>query len=638
MAVNLSPVGGVAAQFFNNNGVILTGGKIYTYTAGTSTPQVTYTSSSGTTAHSNPIILDASGRVPSGEIWLTDGLSYKFVIKDSNDVLIGTYDNVIGINSNFVNFTNQQEIQTATAGQTVFTLTTTQYQPGTNSLTVFVDGVNQYGSGAQYAYVETSSTVITFVTGLHVGASVKFTTSQINSSAATSADQVSYTPAGTGAVVTNVQAKLRETVSVKDFGAVGDGVADDTVAIQAAHNTGKVIYYPEGEYKFSSTINIALGGIVGSGLGITYLVSTDTSTNNLINYTGTTAGYFSGFQLQAPLAKTAGAGIEVVTATSDNAYSVFENVNFYQLPVGISFTKARLFKILACNFIAYTVAGCLVANTSNNDAGDSVISDSTFFGGAPTAHGVVQYSSGGLKIVGNKFNDGATAYYLNYTVTSATSIVIIDGNSIENMVSAAIALQSSVASAFTFNFVVVSNNEIAICANGITTDATGFISEMTVTGNVINVSASGTAISLNKVSNFNIVGNTLNGPGGTIGINLDTCTNGKIGINTYSVATPYAIFTSTVSVQKDDQTGSVTTGLASNALGALYNSAATTVTFPTAFKVAPSKSDISLIAEAATGAIGGTVLSTSTTNFVFYAISTNNSVAPVINWKASGTM
>jgi hypothetical protein len=280
MAVNLSPVGGVAAQFFNNNGVILTGGKIFTYTAGTSTPQVTYTSSSGSTAHSNPIILDASGRVPSGEIWLTDGLSYKFLIKDANDVLIGTYDNVVGINSNFINYTGEQEIQTATANQTVFTLTTMQYQPGTNSLSVFVDGVNQYGPGAQYAYVETSGTVITFVNGLHVGASVKFTTATINSAAATSADQVSYTPAGTGAVITNVQAKLRQTVSVKDFGAVGDGVTDDTAAIQAAVTfataNDKAVLLNDGEYKLTSAISITAGvAIFGQGIGVSRLLCDD---------------------------------------------------------------------------------------------------------------------------------------------------------------------------------------------------------------------------------------------------------------------------------------------------------------------------------------------------------------------------
>jgi hypothetical protein len=452
------------------------------------------------------------------------------------------------------------------------------------------------------------------------------------------ASSIVYTPGGSGAVQTTVQTKLREVVSILDFGGVGDGATDNTAAMQAAHNTGKVVYYPAGEYRFSNTINVALGGILGSGLGTTFLVSTNTSNSNLFNYTGTTAGYFSGFQIQAPLAKTAGAAFEVVTATNDNAYSVFENVNFNQLPVGISFTKARLFKIIGCNFISYTVAGCLVANTDNNDAGDSVISNSTFYGGSPTAHGIVQYSSGGLKIIGNKFNDGATAYFLNYTVTSATSILIIDGNSIENMVSAAISLQSSVASSFTFNFVAISNNEIAICANGITTDTTGFISEMSVTGNVINVSASGAAIALVKVNNFTIGENTFNGPGGTVGINLDTCTNGKIGSNSYATATPYAIFTSTVAVQKDEQTGSVTTGLATLGLGALYNSAATTVTFPTPFKIAPTKADIQLIADSGTGAIGGIVSSTSTTNFVFNAISTNNSVAPIINWKAFGTL
>jgi hypothetical protein len=258
MAVNLSPVGGVAGQFFDNNGDPLVGGKLFTYAAGTTTPQVTYTSATGVTPNSNPIILNGGGRVPS-EIWLTDGLEYKFVLYSSTDQLIGSWDNIVGINSNFVNFTAQQELQTATADQTVFTLTTMQYAPGTNSLTVFVDGVNQYGPGATYAYVETDSTTVTFTNGLHVGAEVKFTTAQSNTSSATNAAQVTYDPAGTGAVATNVQDKLRETVSVKDFGAVGDGVTDDYDAILAAWNycrpIGASLYFPSGTYLVSGERN-----------------------------------------------------------------------------------------------------------------------------------------------------------------------------------------------------------------------------------------------------------------------------------------------------------------------------------------------------------------------------------------------
>ena len=249
MAVNLSPVGGVAAQFFDNSGNVLTGGNIYTYAAGTTTDQATYTSSTGTTFHSNPIILDASGRVPGGEIWLADNIAYKFVIEDSNNVLIGTYDNIVGINSNFLNFYTQEEIQTATAGQTVFTLSTVSYTPGTNSLSVFVDGVNQY-DGSSYAYVETDSTTVTFTAGLHVGALVKFTTAISLAGGATNAINVIYDPAGAGAVATTVQAKLRQTVSVMDFGATGDGTTDDTTAIQNAFiaGAGGAIYFPSGTY------------------------------------------------------------------------------------------------------------------------------------------------------------------------------------------------------------------------------------------------------------------------------------------------------------------------------------------------------------------------------------------------------
>ena len=92
--VNLSMFGGVGWQFFDNNGTPLVAGKIYTYAAGGTTNKATYTDSTGGTAHTNPIILDAGGRIPGGELWLIGGGIYKFALKTSTDTLIATFDNI----------------------------------------------------------------------------------------------------------------------------------------------------------------------------------------------------------------------------------------------------------------------------------------------------------------------------------------------------------------------------------------------------------------------------------------------------------------------------------------------------------------------------------------------------------------
>ena len=153
-------------QFFDLNGAPLSGGKLYTYVAGTTTPQVTYTDYVGGTANTNPVILDSRGEA---SVWLNTPL-YKMALYSATDVLIWTVDNIGG-----------------------------------------------FATLAQLA-------------------------------ASGGSNLVGFLQAGTGAVATTVQTKLRESVSVKDFGAVGNGVADDTAAIQAAINTGYSLTFPAGIY------------------------------------------------------------------------------------------------------------------------------------------------------------------------------------------------------------------------------------------------------------------------------------------------------------------------------------------------------------------------------------------------------
>ena len=132
----LSPVWGAGAQLFDNSGNVLTGGKIETYEAGTTTNAVTYADPTGSTFNSNPIIADASGRL-SNEIWLPVGISYKFVLKDANNVLIATYDNIGG------SFNASAIIANFTGNGLTVAFTLASSPANENSTNVFINGVYQ---------------------------------------------------------------------------------------------------------------------------------------------------------------------------------------------------------------------------------------------------------------------------------------------------------------------------------------------------------------------------------------------------------------------------------------------------------------------------------------------------------------
>jgi len=251
MAVFLSPVGGAGAQFFDNNGNPLTGGRLYTYAAGTTTPQVTYTSSSGNTPNSNPIVLDAAGRVSgSSEIWLTSGAIYKFILKDSNDVLLATWDNISG------------------AGDPSYA----QYTPAAASL---------LAPGPL-----TVKAALDDITDESTGSSV-----------------IGYSQGDAGSIDRTVQSKLQETISITDFGAAPAASATvNTAAIQAAIDAapqGGAVYVPNGTYNINNALVIDKAlTIYGDGPGKWY----DSLGGSIITQTDVTKNVFT---LKASLAQYA---------------------------------------------------------------------------------------------------------------------------------------------------------------------------------------------------------------------------------------------------------------------------------------------------------------------------------------------
>jgi hypothetical protein len=209
-----------------------------------------YTMGAGKNGHSVGPITIASGKsvtIPSGQTWVIDTATHGGA---------STSGSSSSINS----------VVVATAGQTV--VATPAYVLGAGSLQVFVNGLLVR---VGFDYTETTTTSITFLAGLSAGDEVALIAWATLPIATADSGNVAYTPAGTGAVATTVQSKLRESVSVKDFGAVGDGVTDDTVAFVSARAITNRYHIPSGTYVLSASPDPFLDCFTSSS-GVTLVV------------------------------------------------------------------------------------------------------------------------------------------------------------------------------------------------------------------------------------------------------------------------------------------------------------------------------------------------------------------------------
>lgn len=259
-----------------------------------------------------------------------------------------------------------------------------------------------------------------------------------------------YVPAGTGAVATTVQTKLRESVSVKDFGAVGDGVADDTAAFVAAAATGKPLWLPYGDFVISSPVTIS-SHIIGSGAddGQTTITLTGTgqlivgdwhakwdgffirsAVNNkkFISVPGISYFSFTNFRAEKIGAATGQVAIEFDTTT---ASVYFANIDNFKIKVDYPFNiTGNSTQVFNANKIGTVATGYYQDFLSAISIGGVLACDANAFAGYFEAGtNAVTHTAGTMRQ--NRFSfvlDAVTrAYNTSVTVTDPNVWEILDG-------------------------------------------------------------------------------------------------------------------------------------------------------------------------------------------------------------------
>lgn len=405
-------------------------------------------------------------------------------------------------------------------------------------------------------------------------------------SASVNNPSLNYLSNGTNAVARSYASVFGDRVSVKDFGAKGDGVTDDTAAIQAAINYAETftipgaVYFPNGIYVISSALNVT-AGITMYGDSLQAPQIRPASTIQAITVSTSSAFTLRGLYINYTTAQSSGLYAITVTASSgSNAFSTFRDVWISGAYNDINLQESSFFLVDRCFFENFSGSALNVSDAQNIDVGDSTVINSTFFNFSTyvgTGTAITYQSAGGLRVINNKFGATLNGVYFNYatdsgSVTPNTAQLLITGNSFDTMTGNAVALLRQTNTDI-FNSVVISNNVFPDCFSSINIplDVNGnWLDHVTITGNVIvtPATASAVGITLNSITNFAVTGNSLQnnsttGTGITIG---STATSGMVALNNLAspaVAWQNAIFTASSSV-------SIMNNLGFNPLGQSY--------------------------------------------------------------------
>jgi hypothetical protein len=304
-------------------------------------------------------------------------------------------------------------------------------------------------------------------------------------------------------------------ISVKQFGAAGDGNKDDSAAFQQALDTagGEFIEVPPGQYRVRSVTTDKPIKLVGAGwqASIIKAISAD---QDVFTTTSTGQSFIDQLGFSTTVPRTGGAYVKFDTAQGYNFGSRISNCNFDSAFTGVDFIDAAGWVISGCYFTNYKTA-VQIANKNMPDAGDSSITESIFDANSPQGIGVWQNSSGGLRLVNNKFLFGAYHYLGEFDSVSSTSILVVSGNSFEWASACNVALNAR--NLTTFGLVVVDGNEFSISASasGVLLQDPGydFLNTVMIGNNVFNQSAQSTGLNLVRGKTITVNTNTFAGNG-----------------------------------------------------------------------------------------------------------------------------
>ena len=313
-------------------------------------------------------------------------------------------------------------------------------------------------------------------------------------------------------------------INVKtDFGAVGDGTTDDTVAIQAAIDTGLTIWVPVGSYKLTSAINI-ISGLTLFGSGPDTLFITTTTTAGAFAIATNSAVYLSDFQLESSILTTTASAISLggINASNQNTGSQFDkitfstNANLYNRQINVTAATGLIIK--NCRFVTPVDAAIAIENTSNADSGDNQIGPGNMFASGTTSgiQAIYHLDSGGLRIISNKFLGYEYAYYLN--LQNTTGVLVINGNSIEGQGTASLYFSQGVTGK-SFQGISISGNQFSGSINVVKVDSgdSVWLQNLVIGVNTsYNPSTTGTtAYLLNGATTGSVTGNHIGGDGST---------------------------------------------------------------------------------------------------------------------------